>query len=435
MTVVAAQFTDPYRDRFAAFLAQRHDPDVFIQRRRAAFARFEQLGLPTRQQEAWRLTDLSAPQAIAWHAPRAAPVDAGTLPTLDMPTQRLVFVNGRFAPALSRLGDLPGQTLVASLGQALRTHPERIEPWLDQVPGLDQHPFAALNGAFWEDGAFIHLPRGTTLDTPIHLVFHASGDDMHLQPRLLLVLEDGAQASIVVEYRGTDRYLDTPLADIQLGAGATLHYHQVQEEAPQAFHLGSLRLRQQRDSTAHLHLLGFGGQLARCDLETVLDGTGAHCTLNGLILGRDRQFSAVHVRVNHAQPQGSSEQLFKSVLDAQARAVFDGLIHVSQHAQKTDARQLSRNLLLSRQARAQANPRLEILADDVKCSHGSSTGFLDPDTEFYLRARGIPAAEARALLIHAFANDSLDRIQLAPLRERLARVLAERLALDILTGD
>ena len=434
MTAAAPLFSDPYRPAFADFVANRREPDAIARLRREAFDRFETLGWPTRQQEAWRLTDLSALQSIAFQRPTDALVDPGTLPTLDGPTHRLVFVNGRFAPGLSHVRELPNRVLIASLGQALMTHPERIEPHLDRLPGLEQHPFATLNTAFWEDGAVVHLPRGIVVEEPIHLVFYATGGDMRLHPRLLLALEEGAQATVVVEYRGAGRALNAPLAELDLGAGALLHYHQIQEEAPQAFHLGAIRVRQDRASEANLHLISVGGQLARTDLAVLLDGEGASCSLNGLTLARDQQYGDYHVRVEHAQPHGTSEQRFKSVLDGKARSVFDGMIYVCPGAQKTDARQTSRNLLLSRQAQAHSNPRLEILADDVKCGHGSTTGFLDPDAEFYLRARGIPAAQARALLVHAFANDNLNQIRLTPLRERLARLLADRLALDITEG-
>jgi Fe-S cluster assembly protein SufD len=435
MTAVAPLLFEPYRPAFAEFVANRREPDAIARLRREAFDRFETLGWPTRQQEAWRLTDLSALQTIVWRQPADAPVEAGALPTLEIPTHRLVFGNGRFAPGLSRLRELLDRALIASLGQALPTHPEWIEPYLDRVPGLERHPFAALNTAFWEDGAFVHLPRGTVVEEPIHLVFYATGGDMRIHPRLALALEDGAQATVVVEYRGQGRYLNAPLAELALGAGAVLHYHQIQEESPQAFHLDAVRVRQARDSVVNLHLLSLGGQLARADLDMLLDGEGASCTINGLILARDQQYGDYHVRVEHAQPHGASEQRFKSVLDGKARSVFDGMIHVRPGAQKTDARQTSRNLLLSRQAQAHANPRLEILADDVKCGHGSSTGFLDPDAEFYLRARGIPAIQARALLVHAFANDNLNQIRLTPLRERLTRLLAARLALDLAEGE
>ncbi|MCB1919319.1 MAG: Fe-S cluster assembly protein SufD [Candidatus Competibacteraceae bacterium] len=431
MTNVAPLFSDPYRQQFAEFMANRHEPDAIARSRRTAFDCFEALGLPTRQQEAWRLTELNPLQAIAFQPPTHAAIDAQALPALDTPTHRLAFVNGRFAPGLSRLRELPNQALVASLGQALLTHPERIEPAMNRLPGLENHAFALLNSAFWEDGVFVHLPRETVVDAPIHVVFYATGDDNAIHPRLLLVLEDHAQATVVVEYRGAGRYLNAPVTELQLGAGAVLDYHKIQEESPQAFHLGGVRVQQDRDSQANLHLLSIGSQLARTDLQALLDGEGAHCSLNSLTLVRDTQFSDTHVRIEHAQPHGASEQIFKSVLDGKGQTVFDGMIHVRQHAQKTDARQVNRNLLLSKQAHAHANPRLEILADDVKCSHGSSTGFLDPDAEFYLRARGIPTDQARALLVHAFANDSLNRIRLTPLRERLNRLLADRLTLDI----
>jgi Fe-S cluster assembly protein SufD len=435
MTAIAPLFLDPYRLAFATFMAERREPEAISRLRHAAFARFETLGWPTRRQDAWRFTDLAALQALNLQQPSDARIDAAALPTLETLTHRLVFVNGRLALALSQVRALPEQTTIAGLAQSLSTHSPRIESVLDSLPGLQSHPFSALNTAFWEDGAFIYIPRGTVIEEPIHLLFYATGGDMAVYPRLLLALADGAQATVVVEYRGQGRSLNAPLAELHLGDNATLHYHQVQEESPQAFHLGGIRVRQSRASQAQLHLFSSGGQLARTDLEVLLDGEQAGCLINGLTLGQENQTGDYHLRIEHAQPHGTSEQVFKSVLDGQARAVFDGLIHVRQYARKTDARQTNRNLLLSRQAQVHANPRLEILADDVKCGHGSSTGFLDPDAEFYLRTRGIPWSQARALLVHAFANDSLSRIALTPLRERLGRVLATRLALDSIEGN
>ncbi len=435
MTAAAPVLSDRHRPAFDAFMANRREPDKLSRLRREAFERFEALGWPTRQQEAWRFTDLSTLQSLALQRAADAPVEAAALPTLDTAIHRLVFINGRFAPGLSKLTELPERTVIASLGQVLAADPQAVQNQLDQLPGLAQHPFAALNGAFWEDGAFIYLLPGAVLDHPIHIIFHATGGDTAVYPRLLVMLDDGARANIVVEYRGQGRYLQAPVVELSVDDGAVLEYHQLQEEAPQAFHLGGIKLQQGRDSQTQLHLMSFGGQLARTDLEVLLDGEHASCMLNGLTVGRDNQAGNFYVRVDHAHPHGSSQQLFKSVLDDKARSVFDGMIHVRPHAQKTDARQNSRNLLLSKQALAQSNPRLEILADDVKCGHGSSTGFLDPNAEFYLRARGIPAAQARAMLVYAFANDSLNAIQMNPLRERLARLLAGRLALDSTEED
>lgn len=435
MTAAAPVLSDRHRPAFDAFMANRREPDKLSRLRREAFERFEALGWPTRQQEAWRFTDLSALQSLALQRAADAPVEAAALPTLDTAIHRLAFINGRFAPGLSKLTELPERTVIASLGQVLAADPQAVQNQLDQLPGLSQHPFAALNGAFWEDGAFIYLLPGAVLDHPIHIIFHATGGDTAVYPRLLVMLDDSARANIVVEYRGQGRYLQAPVVELSVDDGAVLEYHQLQEETPQAFHLGGIKLQQGRDSQTQLHLMSFGGQLARTDLEVLLDGEHASCMLNGLTVGRDNQAGNFYVRADHAHPHGSSQQLFKSVLDDKARSVFDGMIHVRPHAQKTDARQNSRNLLLSKQALAQSNPRLEILADDVKCGHGSSTGFLDPNAEFYLRARGIPAAQARAMLVYAFANDSLNAIQLNPLRERLARLLAGRLALDSTEED
>lgn len=435
MTAAASAIPqDGYHSAFAEFVADRREPDVVARLRREAFSRFETLGFPNRRQEAWRWTDLSGLQQWNLQRPTLVPVDIGALPTLDMPAHRLAFVNGRFAAGLSHVQKMPDQALIASLSQALLTHPEQLEPYLDRLPGLAKHPFAALNTAFWEDGALVVLPRGTVIETPIHLIFYATGGDIAVYPRLLLVLGEGAQATIVVEYQGAGRYLNMPVTEIQLGDSAALHCYAIQQEAPQAFHLSGVRLQQERNSEANIHLSSFGGALARVDLEALLSGEGARCNLNGLTLARDQQFSETQVRVEHAQPHGSSQQVFKGVLDGKAQTVFDGMIHVRPHAQKTDARQVSRNLLLSRQAQVNANPRLEILADDVKCGHGSSTGFLNPDAEFYLRARGISVEQARAMLVHAFANDSLNQIHLTPLRERLAHLLATGLALDTVEG-
>jgi Fe-S cluster assembly protein SufD len=246
---------ESYRPAFAEFTTGRREPDAIARSRREAFTRFETLGLPTRQQEAWRLTELSGLRQWNLQRPTLVPVDAGALPTLDLPAHRLAFVNGHFAPGLSRLREMPDQALIASLGQALLTHPELIVPYLDHMPGLEQHPFAALNTAFWEDGAFIDLPCGTVVETPIHLIFHATGGDIAVYPRLLLVLDEGAQATVIVEYQGTGRYLNGPVTDVQLGDGAVLHYHKIQQESPQAQHFGGIRLKQGRNSEANLHLL------------------------------------------------------------------------------------------------------------------------------------------------------------------------------------
>jgi Fe-S cluster assembly protein SufD len=435
--MAAAVLTDQnqYRRDFNELLTRLQEPDALVTRRRQALARFEALGLPSSRLEAWRFTDIGALARSTFSAAGEVSVDAAVLPQIDDTAHRLVFVNGRFAPSLSRLRAFPEQALVASVGQALRTHPELIATTLDRLPGLEDNPFAARNSALWEDGAFLHLPRHAVLDAPLHLVFFATGEETVSHPRNLIVLEEAAMATVVEDYRGHGRYLTCPLTEIHLGPGASLNYCRVQDDDRQAWHMGGLRLRQERDSRIEASLFSAGGRLARTDVTAVLDGEGADCALNGLTLVAGSQLADFHVRVEHARPQGSSRQLFKGILQDKGRAVFDGMIHVRQHAQKTDASQSNRNLLLSKQALANSNPRLEILADDVKCSHGSSIGFLDPDALFYLRSRGIGPDEARALLVYAFANDIVERLTLPTLRRRLEQQLAQRLAADTTEGS
>ena len=427
MAAVALVDHDTRHRDFDDFVARRREPAALLERRRQALERFESLGIPTPHWESWRFTDVGALAQLQFCRAANIPVDAGVLPSLEAACQRLVFVNGRFAPGLSRLDALPGKALITTLGQALLTHPELVEAHLDRLPGLEDHPFAALNGAFWEEGAFLYLAPGVVLEQPLHLVFYATGADTVNYPRNLIVLEEGAQATLVEDFRGDGRYLVCPVTEIHAGAGAVLEHHKVQDESLQAWHLGGVRLRQDRDSRVRAHLLSSGGLLARTDLFALLDGEGVECDLNGLTLVGDGQLGDQHIRVEHAKPHGTSRQLFKGVLQGKSRLVFDGLIQVRQDAQKTNASQNNRNLLLSRQALANSNPRLEILADDVKCNHGSSSGFLDPDALFYLRSRGIGESEARAMLVYAFANDSIERITLTPLRQRLEALLTQRL--------
>lgn len=430
MAAIALVNQDAYREDFERFIMERREPQALQQLRRDALEKFAAVGIPSPRQEAWRFTDVSALAQVHLSRAGEVPVDAGLLPPpVDKHCHRLVFVNGRYAPGLSRLEALPEGALVASLGQALLTHPELVESHLGQ-PDLADHPFVALNTAFWEDGAFVWLPRGAVLEAPLQLVFFATGGETVNYPRNLIVMEEASQAVIVEDYRGAGRYLSCPVTEIRLEQGAVLSHHKIQEEDPQAWHLGGLRLHQQQNSSIAAHFLSVNGLLARTDIFALLDGEGADCNLDGLTLVNEGQLGDYHIRVEHAQPHGSSRQLFKGVLAGKARAVFDGLIHVRQNAQKTQAMQNNSNLLLSRRALANSNPRLEILADDVKCNHGSTIGYLDPDALFYLRSRGISEDQARTMLVFAFANDIIEHIQLEPLRERLKNVLIRYLSSD-----
>jgi Fe-S cluster assembly protein SufD len=425
--MTAAAFADYDRKDFEKGVAKRHEPSSLLNLRRRALDQFEVLGLPSTKQESWRFTDITGLGQINWQPSQEATVDASQLLTLSS-AHRLVFVNGRFAPTLSQLHGLPAKALVASLGQALLTHPELVESHLGQAKGLDDNPFAARNSALWEDGAFVYLPRGTVLEQPLQLIFFATGNDTVNYPRILVIMEAASEATLLTEYQGHGRCLSCPVTEIRQEAGAILNYYEVQEAPLEAWHVANLHLLQAKDSQINAQLFSLGGLGSRTDVFALLDGEGATCQVSGLTLVKDTQLSDFHVRVEHAKPHGTSHQLFKSVLEDKGRSVFDGLIHVHKHAQQTNANQSNQNLLLSRQALANSNPRLEILADDVKCSHGSTIGFLDQDALFYLRTRGIGEVEAQNMLVYAFANDLVEQIHLKPLRERLENLLMERLS-------
>ncbi|MEE4380326.1 MAG: SufD family Fe-S cluster assembly protein, partial [Candidatus Competibacteraceae bacterium] len=300
--MVAAVLTDQsqYRENFNKLVNTRHEPDTLVDRRRQALNRFESLGLPTTRLESWRFTDVSALSKIAFTQPEAVSLDSSVLPLIDNDAHRLVFVDGHFAPNLSRLRNLPPKALIASLGQALHTHPELLATHLDRLPGLEDNPFSVRNSALWEDGAFVYLPRDAVLQAPLHLVFFSTGEDTVSHPRSLIVLEDSAQATIVEDHVGHGRYLSCPLSEIRLGQGAVLDYYQVQEQDDQARHLGGLRTYQERDSRFQALLFSAGGLLARTDVAALLDGEGADCRLNGLTLVAGNQVGDFHVQVDHA---------------------------------------------------------------------------------------------------------------------------------------
>ncbi|MGF1528751.1 MAG: Fe-S cluster assembly protein SufD [Candidatus Competibacterales bacterium] len=432
MALADAKAVPPHqRSEFEQRLAL-DQPEFVRALRRAAWQRFETLGVPTRRHEMWRFTDIApvTGQAFAIKGD-SVPVDANRLPPPPVEDAwRLVLVNGQFHPGLSHLDGLPEGVVIRPLGEAFKSHPSLVEAYLDQVPGLETQPFAALNGALFGDGAFVFVPRGRALERPLHLVHWTTGDQVASYPRHLMVVEETAEACVVEEHRGEGHYFTCPLTEIHVAQGGRATFYKIQQEAAAGHHLGSVATRNARDSHLQLHLFNFGGAINRTDATALLAGEGSHSGFNGLTLVRERELGDYHLKVVHAVPHCTSEQTFKNVLDDRGRTVFDGMINVEPHAQKTDAIQDSRNLLLSKLAQAHANPRLEILADDVRCTHGSSTGFLDAEGLFYLRTRGIPKAKAQAMLVYAFANEALEAVDLSPLKTRLKGLLAERLFPD-----
>jgi Fe-S cluster assembly protein SufD len=408
------------------------DPAWLRTMRRQAIGRFTELGFPTLRQEEWRLTNVAPIVQGSFHWPVGDP-DALSSQAIEPyvfdAAARLVFVDGRFSPRLSSVGELPAGTVVASLAEVLARSPEAAEPWLGRYAGLGRNPFVALNTAFLSDGAFVYIPRGAVTGT-IHLLYLSTGAEGRPTlsfPRNLFVADENSQATIVETYAGDGGYFTAPVTELVAGPAAVIDHYKVQRESLGAFHMATFQVQAERASRPSSHSISIGGALVRNDVNAQLDGEGIDCILNGLYFADGRQVVDNHMRVEHAKPHCASHELYKGVLDGKSRAVFNGLIHVHKGAQKTDAKQSNRNLLLSRDAIANSNPQLEIFADDVRCTHGSTVGQLDDDAVFYLRSRGIGAEAARSLLTYAFASDIVERIKVLPVRRDLEEFLFARL--------
>jgi Fe-S cluster assembly protein SufD len=393
--------------------------------RHDAFARFEELGFPTAKLEAWRFTGIQPIVSTPW-----TPAPAGAAPAAEPWGRgaRLVFVNGRFSRELS--GRAPDGIRALSLGDALAADPARVEAHLSRLAPYRQNAFAALNTASFEDAACVFVEPGAVVAEPLALVLvsSAGGDLSVSHPRVLVVAGERSQASIVQVFEGSGRYFTNAVTEIDVAPGAVLEHTLLQREAEPACHVHFVAARVARSGRLVQGNVSLGSSLARTDVSAALDGEGAETALNGLFLGRGAQHLDNHTTIDHAKPHTSSRELYKGIMDGASRGVFHGTILVRPDAQKTDAIQTNKNLLLSREALVNSTPALQIFADDVKCKHGSTTGQLDETALFYLRARAIGAAEARAMLTRAFAADVADRIGVPEVRAEVDREIGERLA-------
>jgi Fe-S cluster assembly protein SufD len=420
-----------WTERFAAESASRSgEPGWLEAARKAAIARFAELGFPTRRLEEWKYTNPAPIARVAWGAAERAELPADALADLGIGGDpALVFVNGRFAPSLSARGADPAITL-ASFGELLGSDPAALEALLAHDPIFGDRAFAALARAFATDGAYVRIPRDQVAERPIWLIFASvpGATPAACHPRFAVVAETGSRAAIheVHVGLGSGPQLDAALGEIQAGANAHLRHVKLLIDGAGATHLAHTALRVARDASLRSTLVSLGAAVARHDVVATLDGPGAECSLDGLYVAGDGQHVDNLTTVDHREPHGSSRELFKGILDGKSRGVFSGKVIVRPAAQKSDAQQKNENLLLSRQAEVTSKPQLEIEADDVKCSHGSTIGQLDADAVFYLRSRGLSESDAAALLTRGFAAQVLEPIEDAGFRERIeARVLAK----------
>jgi Fe-S cluster assembly protein SufD len=338
-----------------------------------------------------------------------------------------VFVNGRFAPALSRFTSLPRGLVIKPLAEAIATE-QAMHLALARYADTAQR-FVALNTALFADGIYIRAGDGVVDEIPIH-VLHVSTGAGVVAPRSLILAAENSQVSVVESYvgLGTGARLVVPVSEIVAKGGAKVRHVKLLREHHDTTHLGWNQLHLERDAEVSAHVVSLSGGLARNDVHAVLSAEGANCTLNGLVLGNGSSHIDNHVLVDHVRPHGTSSQLYRSVVDDKSRSVFSGKVIVRPGANGTNAQQTNNNLLLSNDAKVDTKPQLEIYTDDVKCSHGATSGQLNPESVFFLRARGLNEPQARALLTYAFVREVIEQVKIEPARAALDKLISERFA-------
>jgi Fe-S cluster assembly protein SufD len=434
--IAATEQIGTYLESFTEFhkRAPGKDQPWLRELREKAFARFCETGFPTTHDEDWRFTNVSP---IAKTSFRLAVGE--TLPSIEQVEPffvhgaacQLVFVNGKFAEALSSIGNLPSGVRVSSLAAQISRDPAALQPHLGRYLNIDRDAFSALNTAFLEDGACVHIRRGTVIHDPICFLYISTSSETPFMsyPRNLIVAENETQATIVEDYVsfGESPAFCNTATELFAGDNAAISHYMIEREHKQAFNISTLRIEQGRSANVSSHSVLLGGGLVRNNVHPVLAGEGSECLINGLFIGNGQQHLDNYMLVEHASPHCASRQFYNGILDDQAHGVFHGRIIVHKDAQKTDAKQTNRNLLLSDDARIDTKPQLEIYADDVKCTHGATIGQIEENALFYLRSRGIDEISARKLLLLAFANECLDRMAANPAREHVERLINEHL--------
>jgi Fe-S cluster assembly protein SufD len=423
------------RDHFLALhaqLAPGDEPAWLAALRREAKSAFADAGLPSTRLEEWRYTNPAALAKMRFELPHRDASDAFTPDSRQLelgPGARFVFVDGVFAPALSSAPALAGGARVDSLRGLRRGDASSLEGRLGALLPPKQSAFADLNTAFLDDGAVVRAPAGADVTDAVHLVFVSTqARPTATHPRVLVLAERGSRIRLVQDHLALHAEgFCNPVTEVHAGEDSSVDLVLLQREPERRFHVSSLAVRQERASRVGTHTLSLGGGWLRNDASFLLAGEGAECRLHGLYVGGGEQLVDNHTLVDHAVPHCTSDELYKGILGGASRGVFRGRVIVRPHAQKTNAQQHNPNLLIGRKAEIDTKPQLEIYADDVKCSHGSTIGQLSADALFYLRSRGIEQDAARDMLTAAFAASILEALPLPGLADALGDLLRERL--------
>jgi Fe-S cluster assembly protein SufD len=404
---------------------------------------FLSVGFPTNTDEEWRFTNITPLARTMFHLPQSVP--SNTTPDLngvrelipEIDGSRLIFINGIYNPTLSTPRSSTPE--IENLASILRKKPDVVSQFLNSLNKSEKNPFDALNTGFLSDGTYIVIPDNFHSAKPIYCLFIATEtpEPALIQLRNIFIVGKNCKASVIEHYisLADNSYFTNTVSQITVAENSFVEHTKIQMEGVNAFHVGSLRIQQQSGSNVISHSIMIGGSIARNNVTSQFNGENAECTMNGLTLAKSKQLIDNHTTIDHAQPRCSSHELFKSILDGDARGVFNGKIYVRKDAQKTNAKQTNKTLLLSDLATMDTKPQLEIFADDVKCTHGATIGYLDSEMLFYLRSRGISKEEARDLLIHAFASDVTERVSSPIIREYLDRIILKRLHRNNTTVD
>ena len=403
--------------------------------RREGFDEFAEAGFPTTHDEDWRFTNVSVIAKSRFElADHETAIAAGDLEKFGTTAFEccLVFVNGRYSAKLSRIPAMPKGVTVGGLAEQIEVGNAVAREHLGKYLNFRRDAFAALNTAFIDDGAFLHVPRNTVADKPIYLLYVSAPGAASVMdhPRNLFIVEENSQATIVEDYvslEGTEAHpsFSNAVSELVAGESAVVSHTMIVRESEKTFNVSTLRIQQARSSNVSTHSVLLGGALIRNNVHPVLAGEGAECLINGLFMANGRQHMDNYMLVEHASPHCNSRQFYNGILNGNAHGVFHGRIIVHKDAQKTDAKQTNRNLLLCDDAQIDTKPQLEIYADDVKCTHGATIGQVDETALFYLRSRGLDESSAKHLLLQAFANECLDRMHPGPARDHVERLVAE----------
>lgn len=406
----------------------------FHQLRRAALNQFDLLGFPTIRHEEWKYSNVSGLFKEAFVLDSTPALTAQDLVSLEIPNldgNILYFVNGRYQPELSHIVSPADQVQITNFAEAIKNNPELISTHFANYADYQENAFTALNTALASDGVVIHVPDNVTVEQPVILRFITDSREQNVasQPRNLVVVGKNAEVMMAESFRtlGERASFVNVVTEIALAQEARMQYYKVQDESQKAYHIGTTQVYQADNSHFYSATVTLNGNFIRNNLNIVLNGQYAEAFMYGLYMPNGRQHIDNHTLVDHAMPNSFSSELYKGILDDNSTGVFNGKIFVRPDAQKTNAYQSCKNVVLSSGASMNTKPQLEIFADDVKCSHGTTTGQLNDEALFYMRSRGIPKDEARSLLLYAFSQDVLSQIKIQPIREYLERVVTEKL--------